>query len=132
MLTAVAFLLALGLLIVVHEYGHYRVAVACGVRVLRFAVGFGPVLVRWKPERQRPGQDTEFVLCAFPLGGYVRMLDEREAPVHPHEAHRAFNRAPLKSRAAIVAAGPSPGSTPMSMPITTPMARPTTSASHVG
>ncbi len=106
MLTALAFLAALGLLIVVHEYGHYRVAVACGVQVLRFSVGFGPVLARWKPRRQRPGQDTEFVLCAFPLGGYVRMLDEREAPVAPQDAVRAFNRAPLKARAAIVAAGP--------------------------
>jgi regulator of sigma E protease len=106
MLTVLAFLAALGLLIVVHEYGHYRVAVACGVKVLRFSVGFGPVLVRWTPRRQRPGQDTEFVVCALPLGGYVRMLDEREAPVAPQEAGRAFNRAPLRARAAIVAAGP--------------------------
>jgi len=106
MLTVVAFIVALGLLIAVHEYGHYRVAVACNVRVLRFSVGFGKTLLRWKPKRQHPGQDTEFVIGAFPLGGYVRMLDEREAPVAPEERHRAFNVQPLRARAAIVAAGP--------------------------
>jgi regulator of sigma E protease len=106
MLTFVAFIVALGSLIAVHEYGHYRMAVACGVKVLRFSVGFGKVLVRWKPRRPRPGQDTEFVLCAIPLGGYVRMLDEREGEVAPHERHLAFNQQPLRSRAAIVAAGP--------------------------
>lgn len=106
MVTLVAFLVALGLLIAVHEYGHYRVAVACGVRVLRFSVGFGKTLYRWKPRRQRPGQDTEFVIGAFPLGGYVKMLDEREGPVDPAERHLAFNTQPLKARAAIVAAGP--------------------------
>ena len=106
MLTVVAFLVALGLLIAVHEYGHYRVAVACDVKVLRFSIGFGKVLVRWKPRRQRPGQDTEFVISAFPLGGYVRMLDEREGEVPPHEREWAFNNRPLRQRAAIVAAGP--------------------------
>ncbi len=106
MLTVVAFLVALGLLIAVHEYGHYRVAVACDVKVLRFSIGFGKVLVRWKPRRQRPGQDTEFVISAFPLGGYVRMLDEREGEVAPHEREWAFNNRPLRQRAAIVAAGP--------------------------
>ena len=106
MLTAVAFLVALGLLIAVHEYGHYRVAVACGVKVLRFSIGFGKVLVRWTPRRQRLGQDTEFVISAFPLGGYVRMLDEREGEVAPHEREWAFNNRPLRQRAAIVAAGP--------------------------
>lgn len=106
MLTLPAFLVALGLLIAVHEYGHYRVAVACNVKVLRFSLGFGPVLARWKSRRPRPGQDTEFVLCAFPLGGYVRMLDEREAPVDAQERDRAFNTQPLRRRAAIVAAGP--------------------------
>ncbi len=105
-LTVLSFVVALGLLIAVHEYGHYRVAVACGVKVLRFSVGFGKPLLRWKPRRQHPGQDTEFVLCAIPLGGYVRMLDEREAPVEAHERDRAFNTQPLRARAAIVAAGP--------------------------
>lgn len=104
--TVVAFVVALGLLVAVHEWGHYRVAVACGVRVLRFSVGFGHTLFRWKPRRQRPGQDTEFVIAAFPLGGYVKMLDEREGPVAPHERHQAFNTQPLRSRALIVAAGP--------------------------
>lgn len=104
--TLVAFLVALGLLVAVHEWGHYRVAVACGVKVLRFSVGFGKTLYRWKPRRQRPGQDTEFVIAAFPLGGYVKMLDEREGPVAPEERHLAFNTQPLRSRALIVAAGP--------------------------
>lgn len=102
MLTLVAFVGALGILIAVHEYGHYRVAVACGVKVLRFSVGFGKPLLRW----QSPKSGTEFVLAAFPLGGYVRMLDEREAPVPAEERHLAFNTQPLRSRAAIVAAGP--------------------------
>ena len=102
MITLLAFLLTLAVLIAVHEYGHYRVAVACGVKVLRFSLGFGPVLLR----RQRSPESTEFVLCALPLGGYVRMLDEREAPVAPHELSRAFNRQTLWRRAAIVAAGP--------------------------
>ena len=106
MLTAVAFIVALGVLIAVHEYGHYRVAVACGVKVLRFSVGFGKTLYRWQPKRQQPGQQTEFVIGAFPLGGYVKMLDEREGSVAPEERHRAFNTQPLRSRAAIVAAGP--------------------------
>jgi regulator of sigma E protease len=106
MLTIFAFIVALGLLIAVHEYGHYRVAVACGVKVLRFSVGFGKTLYRWQPKRQKPGQNTEFVIGAFPLGGYVKMLDEREGPVAPEERHLAFNTQPLKSRTAIVAAGP--------------------------
>ena len=106
MLTIVAFIVALALLIAVHEYGHYRVAVACGVKVLRFAIGFGKTLYRWQPARQKPGQSTEFVICAFPVGGYVKMLDEREGPVAPEERHLAFNTQPLKYRAAIVAAGP--------------------------
>jgi len=106
MLTIVAFIVALGLLIAVHEYGHYRVAVACGVKVLRFSVGFGRTLYRWQPKKQKPGQNTEFVIGAFPVGGYVKMLDEREGPVAPEERSMAFNTQPLKSRAAIVAAGP--------------------------
>ena len=100
--TVLAFLLTLGVLVVVHEYGHYRVAVACGVKVLRFSVGFGRVLVRWRHGPDR----TEFVVCALPLGGYVRMLDEREGEVALAEQGRAFNRQPLLRRTAIVAAGP--------------------------
>lgn len=106
MLTIVAFIVALGLLIAVHEYGHYRVAVACGVKVLRFSVGFGKTLYRWQPKKPRAGQATEFVIGAFPIGGYVKMLDEREGPVAREERHRAFNTQPLRSRVAIVAAGP--------------------------
>ena len=106
MVTLVAFIIALGLLIAVHEYGHYRVAVACGVKVLKFSIGFGKPLFSWKLRRPRPGQDTEFVVCAFPLGGYVKMLDEREGPVPPEERHRAFNNQRLRSRTFIVAAGP--------------------------
>ncbi len=106
LLTLVAFIVALALLIAVHEYGHYRVAVACGVKVLRFSVGFGKTLVRWQPKNQKNGQTTEFVIGAFPLGGYVKMLDEREGAVAPDERHLAFNTQPLRHRAAIVAAGP--------------------------
>jgi regulator of sigma E protease len=102
MLTVIAFLVALGLLIAVHEYGHYRMAVACGVKVLRFSIGFGKTILRW----QRPGSPTEFAIGLLPLGGYVKMLDEREGPVAPEERHRAFNNRPLRQRAAIVAAGP--------------------------
>ncbi len=102
MLTVLAFIVALGLLIAIHEYGHYRMAVACGVKVLRFSIGFGHTLWRWQPR----GSSTEFVLGAFPLGGYVRMLDEREGPVDPAERHLAFNTQPLRARALIVAAGP--------------------------
>lgn len=102
MITVLAFLLTLGVLIVIHEYGHYRVARACGVKVLRFSVGFGRVL--WR--RQATPDSTEFVVSALPLGGYVRMLDEREGPVAPQEASQAFNRQSLAKRAAIVAAGP--------------------------
>jgi len=102
MVTILAFFLTLGVLIVVHEYGHYRIAVACGVKVLRFSVGFGRVLWRRQP---RP-DGTEFVVCVLPFGGYVRMLDEREGDVAAADLDRAFNRKPLWQRAAIVAAGP--------------------------
>lgn len=105
MLTIISFLVAIGLLIAVHEYGHYKAARLCGVRVLRFSVGFGRPLLRWE-RRQADGYDTEFVVAAFPLGGYVRMLDEREAPVPADQRHLAFNTQPLRSRALIVAAGP--------------------------
>ena len=100
--TLLAFVLTLGVLIVVHEYGHYRVAVACGVKVLRFSVGFGRVV--WR--RQASPDSTEFVLSALPLGGYVRMLDEREGPVAPALRHMAFNVQSLWKRSLIVAAGP--------------------------
>ncbi len=106
MLTILSFLAVICILIAVHEWGHYRMAVACDVKVLRFAIGFGKTLWRWKLRKPRPGQDTEFVIGAIPFGGYVKMLDEREGEVSPQERHRAFNTQPLRSRALIVAAGP--------------------------
>lgn len=102
MLTLVAFLVALVLLVAVHEYGHYRMAVACGVKVLRFSIGFGKTLWRWQPK----GSDTEFVIGALPFGGYVKMLDARESTVPDADRHRSFDAQPLKARAAIVLAGP--------------------------
>ena len=97
-----AFVLALGVLILVHEYGHFSVARACGVKVLRFSLGFGRVI--WR--RQRSADSTEFTLSLLPLGGYVRMLDEREGPVPADQRAQAFNNKPLRQRVAIVAAGP--------------------------
>ncbi len=97
-----SFVVALGVLVTVHEFGHFWVARRLGVKVLRFSVGFGaPLWVR------RFGQDrTELVVAALPLGGYVKMLDEREGEVAEVELPRAFNRQPVLSRIAIVAAGP--------------------------
>lgn len=100
--TAGAFLVAIAILIVVHEYGHYIVARMCGVRVLKFSVGFGKTL--WS---RRIGPDqTEWAVSAIPFGGYVKMLDESEGTVSAAEAHRAFNRQSVGRRFAIVAAGP--------------------------
>jgi len=100
--TLAAFVLALGALVVVHEYGHYLVARLCGVKVLRFSIGFG--LPLWK---KRFGRDqTEWVVAAVPLGGYVKMLDEREGEVAPQELGRAFNRQSVWRRYAVVIAGP--------------------------
>ncbi|MDE2400946.1 MAG: RIP metalloprotease RseP [Burkholderiales bacterium] len=98
--TVLAFLVTIGVLVIIHEYGHYRAAVACNVKVLRFSVGFGRVL--WTRQRG----ETEFVVSVLPLGGYVKMLDEREGAVPPALLDRAFNRKPLPQRAFIVAAGP--------------------------
>ncbi|MBP9714293.1 MAG: RIP metalloprotease RseP [Sterolibacterium sp.] len=97
-----AFVIALAILIVVHELGHFLVARWCGVKVLRFSIGFGKVLMM-----RRFGVDqTEWAVAAFPLGGFVKMLDEREGPVAPEELPRAFNRQPVSRRFMIVAAGP--------------------------
>jgi regulator of sigma E protease len=97
-----SFVVALGILIAVHEFGHFWVARRLGVKVLRFSLGFGRPLLR------RTGRidGTEYVLAAIPLGGYVKMLDEREGTVAESERHRAFNRQSLWRRSAIVAAGP--------------------------
>ncbi|MBD8493587.1 sigma E protease regulator RseP [Pseudomonas syringae] len=94
-------LVALGVLVTFHEFGHFWVARRCGVKVLRFSVGFGMPLVRWHDR-----QGTEFVVAAIPLGGYVKMLDEREGPVPPEMAGQSFNRKTVYQRIAIVAAGP--------------------------
>ncbi len=102
MLTVIAFIVALSLLVVVHEFGHYWVARRCGVKVLRFSVGFGKPL--WSRTMGRDG--TEWVVAAIPLGGYVKMLDEREGEVPAEERHRAFNRKSVWQRFAIVLAGP--------------------------
>jgi regulator of sigma E protease len=106
MLNFWAFLFALTLLVSVHEWGHYRVAVALGVKVLRFSIGLGHPVWRWRKPNQRQGQDTEVTVGWLPLGGYVLMLDEAQGPVSPEASHQAFNRQPLWARALIVAAGP--------------------------
>lgn len=94
-------LVALGVLVTIHEYGHFWVARRCGVRVLRFSVGFGKPLLRWHDRR-----GTEFVIAALPLGGYVKMLDGREEQLQKQEEMQAFNLKPVRQRMAIVAAGP--------------------------
>src|SRR5690606_5377675 len=100
-LTLLAFIIALGVLIVIHELGHYSVARACGVKVLRFSVGFGPIL--W---RRTDRHETEWAISAIPLGGYVKMLDEREGEVDPALQAQTFNGKTVWQRIAIVLAGP--------------------------
>ncbi|WP_192035446.1 sigma E protease regulator RseP [Halomonas sp. YLGW01] len=96
-----AVIVVLGLLVTFHEFGHFWVARRCGIKVLRFSVGFGKPL--WS-RVDRHG--TEFAVAAIPLGGYVKMLDEREGPVDPDERHLAFNRKSVWARIAVVVAGP--------------------------
>ncbi len=100
--SVLSFLVAIGVLVTVHEFGHFWVARKLGIKVLRFSVGFGRPLLsrRWGPDQ------TEYVLSLVPLGGYVQMLDENEAEVAPAEQHRAFNRQSLWKRIAVVSAGP--------------------------
>lgn len=102
MITALAFVVAIVVLVVFHELGHFLVARWCGVKVLRFSVGFGKALY----SKRFAGGEVEWVLSAIPLGGYVKMLDEREGEVSPLELSRAFNRQPVLKRMAIVVAGP--------------------------
>jgi regulator of sigma E protease len=104
LIEVLAFAVAIGVLVVVHEYGHYSVARMCGVKVLRFSIGFGKPLVQWVS----PKTGTEWTIAALPLGGYVKMLDEREAgaPISPEALPHAFNRQHVAKRFAIVAAGP--------------------------
>jgi len=99
--TLFMFLLALTILITIHEYGHYLVARCCGVKVLRFSLGFGKVI--WS---RRSKSGTEWAISLLPLGGYVKMLDEDEADVDDNEKHLAFNRQPLWQRVCVVIAGP--------------------------
>ncbi|WP_261845186.1 sigma E protease regulator RseP [Aliamphritea ceti] len=99
--TILAMLVTLGILVTIHEYGHFWVARRCGIKVIRFSVGFGRPLVRWRDK-----QDTEYVIAAIPLGGYVSMLDEREADVPENLKSQAFNRKTVYQRFAVVAAGP--------------------------
>ena len=102
LLSLVAFIVAIGILVTIHEFGHYWVARKMGVKVLRFSIGFGKPL--WK--KVAGADDTEYVLAAIPLGGYVKMLDEREGNVDSEELDRAFNRKSVWARIAIVLAGP--------------------------
>lgn len=100
--TIISFIIALGILITFHEFGHYLVARLCGVKVLRFSIGFGRPLIQ-----KRLGKDqTEWVIAAIPLGGYVKMLDEREGKVKPEDLPHSFNRQSVGRRFAIVSAGP--------------------------
>ena len=100
--SVIAFVVTLGVLVTVHEFGHFWVARRLGIKVLTFSVGFGRAL--WS-HRSRKGE-TEYVIATIPLGGYVKMLDESEGEVAAHERHRAFNRQPLSTRVAVVVAGP--------------------------
>jgi regulator of sigma E protease len=117
-----AFIVAISVLVAVHEYGHFFVARTLGFKVLRFSIGFGRPLLRWRSGRGKhrvaaaagtgaaasvaDDDSVEYCISAIPLGGYVKMLDEREGEVAPEEAHRAFNRRPIPSRIAVLAAGP--------------------------
>lgn len=99
------FIVAIGVLVTFHEFGHYWVARKSGVKVLRFSVGFGKPLFTWH-RKTREGDDIEYVLAALPLGGYVKMLDEREGGVNEEDRARAFNNVSVAKRFAIVSAGP--------------------------
>ncbi len=102
MITVFAFVVAIALLVVFHELGHYWVARCCGVKVLRFSLGFGKVIY----SKRFANSDTEWVISSVPLGGYVKMVDEREEEVAPEDLPYAFNRKPVLQRMAIVVAGP--------------------------
>lgn len=102
LISLISFIVAVGIIVTVHEFGHFIVARSLGVRVLRFSVGFGKPLIKHVSAKSR----IEYVLAAIPLGGYVKMLDEREGEVAPEEIECAFNRKPVSTRFAVVAAGP--------------------------
>lgn len=102
LIAILAFVVAIGILVAVHEFGHFWVARRLGIRVLRFSIGFGKPL--W--QRTSPKDQVEYVIAAIPLGGYVKLLDEREGNVLPQDAHQAFNRQPIWKRIAVLLAGP--------------------------
>ena len=114
LLAIAAFIVTIGILVSFHEYGHFAVARALGFKVLRFSVGFGKPLVRWRGRAPAAAavagtpapQATEYWISNIPLGGYVKLLDEREGPVPAAERHMAFNRRPIPHRIAVLAAGP--------------------------
>jgi len=101
-ISVLSFVFAIGVLVAVHEWGHYIVARMAGVKVLRFSVGFGRPI--WK--RRRGPDQTEYCISSIPLGGYVKLLDEREGTVSPEDRHRTFNSQPIVARIAILVAGP--------------------------
>nr|WP_295882576.1 RIP metalloprotease RseP [uncultured Thiohalocapsa sp.] len=102
LINVAAFLVAILVLVTIHEFGHFWVARKLGIKVVRFSIGFGKALYTWR----RPGDDTEYVIAALPLGGYVKMVDEREDDVAPEDLPYAFNNQPLWKRSLVVAAGP--------------------------
>ena len=103
LLSVLGFILAISVLVAVHEYGHFWVARRLNFKVLRFSIGFGRPLLRW---RSKDADAVDFWISAIPVGGYVKMLDEREGDVPADEAHRAFNRRPVAARIAVLFAGP--------------------------
>ncbi|MDR3477093.1 MAG: RIP metalloprotease RseP [Gammaproteobacteria bacterium] len=100
-MSIIGIIITILLVVGIHEMGHFLVAKACGIKVLRFSIGFGKALFTWHDKK-----GTEYVLAAIPLGGYVKMLDEGEEAVLPEEAHLAFNRQPYYKKMAVIAAGP--------------------------
>src|SRR6185312_7708079 len=102
LISILAYIVAVGVLVIAHEFGHFIVARRLGIKVLRFSVGFGKPVWTW----HRKGDETEYVLSALPLGGYVKMADEREGEVATADLPRAFNRKSIPRRAAVVLAGP--------------------------
>ncbi|HSN19015.1 MAG TPA: RIP metalloprotease RseP [Gammaproteobacteria bacterium] len=102
LISILAYVAAVGILVTIHEFGHFIVARRLGIKVLRFSIGFGKPLYTWR----RKGDETEYVLAAIPLGGYVKMSDEREGAVQEADLPRAFNRQSIPRRVAVVVAGP--------------------------
>ena len=102
LISIAAFIVGIGILVVVHEWGHFIVARMLGVKVLKFSIGFGKPL--WS--RTAGPDNTEYCISAIPMGGFVKLLDEREEQVEHFERHRSFNRQPIASRLAILVAGP--------------------------